>query len=151
MNTQASSGLGSRLTPKAHSESMPAGRLTPRKVRKTQRGALFPIWPGTRGHTGAFRGMKAEGHDWWEERTLELCISVFDFLFHLPPAQPSLYTLLSTHTPLRRLAPELRLILAGALPPAFLPVFLVFSVISRAQKLQPCWSNFLSTCEPKSS
>lgn len=82
--------------------------------------------------------MKAKELNWWEGHTLELCISVFNFSFTYLWHGPLLLrpiSLLSTRTPLSQLAPDLHLILAGATPPAFLPVFLVSSVISQAQKL----------------
>lgn len=110
MNSQASSGPGSHLTLKTHSEKLPAGRLTPHKVCSTQSAALFPLWPATQQHTGAFRWMRAGGQDWWEGHTLELCIELPSPPTSgtaLPP--PRSVSLLSTHTPLRHLAPELHL------------------------------------------
>lgn len=94
--------LGSDLTPKAHSAlKLPAARPTPHRLANAQRTALFPLWPRTESYTGAFRGFTGVTVEGWGGRThtLELFISVFNFLLHLPLAQPSLYSILFSSCP----------------------------------------------------
>lgn len=127
MNTQASSGSSLHLTPKTHSESCLQGARPLTRYGKHREQLCSPVGPGHM-HTGPFRRMKGGKDTHWS--------SVFNFFLHLPLARPSLspshfpsihtYAFESTSPPG---------VAYDFTPPAFLPVFLVCSVISQAQKL----------------
>lgn len=100
MNTQASSGLGPHLTPKAHSVSCLRGDWPLTRRGKHREQPCSPFGPRHRGTLEPSEGWRLKDGIGGKDTHWS---SVFNFLLHLPLAQPSLRSIPFPSRPHRRL------------------------------------------------